>query len=302
LSSGTYAVAQKWYAEQQGFRFEFLPLAGVADVKQAVDAGFPVLVYVPAHVFVIIGYDEALETFVTYDVATQDVWVEYLQQDFIKAWKRQATTLVLVYPPDKEERIPANLRQRMARLSDDYLHFQLHYFNAPAGEVSVAQLERAAGHNGELFFPVTILDADYPGLRPALDTKYDPNVVATRIETYFGNDFDEGIHLWGQYHSERRGSEDWALTYAFKYLIAHRRFDLAEKIASRIDEEGQLSDPALADMGMIDLGLGRLREGLDRLERADESGRALYAGLALEKLGDAQGAVRKLASAISGYT
>ena len=65
----------------------FLPMAGLKDIKECIDAGFPVLVYVPAHVFAIFGYDEALDTFVTYDIATNDVWVEYLQKDFIKAWK-----------------------------------------------------------------------------------------------------------------------------------------------------------------------------------------------------------------------
>jgi Peptidase_C39 like family len=299
LSSGTYAVNQKWFAEQEGFRHEFLPLASLDDVKQAVNAGFPVLVYVPAHVFVIIGYDEGLETFVTYDVATQDVWVEYLQQDFIKAWKKQATTLVLVYPPDKENLIPAGLRERMHHLSDDYLHFQLHYFNAPTGSVSVPHLKRAAGKTGELFFPLTILYSDFPGLRKELDATYDPELIAARIDTYFSNDFDEGVHLWGQQHNKKWGSQDWALTYAFQYLIGQRRFDLVRKLANRIDEEGKLTDEALADVGIIELAQGELRAGLDRLERADESDRSLYAGLALAKLGDTQGAVRKLVATMA---
>jgi tetratricopeptide (TPR) repeat protein len=302
LSTGTHAVSQKWYAEGEGFRHEYLPLAGLEDVKRSIDAGFPVLVYVPAHVFVIIGYDEALETFVTYDVATQDVWVEYLQEDFIKAWKRQATTLVLVYPPGKERDLPEGIRARLRRLSDDYLHFQLHGFDAPADTVSGPHLWRAAGEAGELFFPVTMLFSDFPGLREAVSERYDPDRIAASIDAYFRDDFDEGIHLWGQQHDQRWGRPDWAFKYSLQYLIGQQRFDLVKELAERIDREGQLSDQALADVGLIDLARGRLREGLDRLERAAESDRSLYAGLALERLEDAQGANRKLVDAMSGYT
>ena len=126
LGTGTYVVDQSWYAQQHDFRHQFLPLAGLEDIKTCIDSGFPVLVYVPSHVFAIVGYDEALETLVTYDVATQDLWVEYLQSDFIKAWKKQATTLVLAYPEDKTALLPASIRERLQNGSDSYLHFQLH--------------------------------------------------------------------------------------------------------------------------------------------------------------------------------
>jgi hypothetical protein len=123
LGTGTHVVDQTWYARQHNFRHDFLPMASLADIKTCIDAGFPVLVYVPAHVFAIVGYDEILKTFVTYDVATRDLWAEYLQDDFIKAWKRQATTLVLAYPGDKAQLLPDSVRSRLRRESDNYLHY-----------------------------------------------------------------------------------------------------------------------------------------------------------------------------------
>lgn len=83
LGKGTIVVDQRWFAEQQGLRHDFLPLAGIEDIRRCIDAGLPVLVYVPAHVFAIVGYDDVLETFVTYDVATRDIRQEYLQNDFL---------------------------------------------------------------------------------------------------------------------------------------------------------------------------------------------------------------------------
>jgi MFS family permease len=302
LSSGTIVVNQSWLADQEGFRHDFLPMASLDDIKRLIDAGFPVLVYVPAHVFVIVGYDDALETFVTYDVATQDIWAEYLQKDFVKAWKKQATTLVLAYPRGKEALVPEGIRARMARLSDDYLHFQLHYFDAPEDAVSVPHLLRAAGDSGEFFFPVTILFSDFPGLRQTVRERYDPDAIAESIRSYFGEDFDEGAHLFGQYHDERWGWPDWALRYSVQYLIGQGRFDVLEELGRHIDAEGKLSDRTLAELGVVDLAQGKLRPGLDRLERADQSDRSLYAALAYARTGDEQGAVRKLAKVLSGYT
>jgi tetratricopeptide (TPR) repeat protein len=299
LGSGTFVVNQQWFAEQEGFRHDFLPMAGLNDIKRCIDAGFPVLVYVPRHAFAIVGYDEALDTFVTYDIATNDVWVEYLQKDFIKAWKKQVTTLVLAYPPDKEALIPEDIRNRVLRLSDNYLHFQLHYFDAPTHSISVPHLLKAAGDTGEFFFPVTILYSDFPGLRETIATKYDPEFVSNSIKTYFWDDFDEGVHLWGQYHDERWAWPDWTLQYSMNYLIGQERFDLVEALITRIDEEGQVSEGMSAELGMINLAHGEFERGLDRLMLSERISNPLYVGLTYMKKGNIQGAIRALSKTLT---
>ncbi|NIO06965.1 MAG: hypothetical protein GTO40_02835, partial [Deltaproteobacteria bacterium] len=221
------------------------------------------------------------------------------QKDFIKAWKKQATTLVLAYPPEKETLIPENIRSRLIRLSDNYLHFQLHYFDAPTGSISVPHLFRAAGDTGEFFFPITILHADFPGLRKAISEKYDTERVIDSIEAYFGDDFDEGIHLWGQRHDERWAWPDWALKFSIEYLIGQERFDLVDQLITRVDDEGQVSEEMVADMGMIDLARGEFERGLDRLKRAGEAGHPLYTGLASLKMEDDQGAIRELVETVT---
>jgi hypothetical protein len=300
LGSGTFVVNQRWFAEQEGFRHDFLPMASLDDIKQCIDAGFPVLVYVPAHIFAIVGYDEALETFITYDVATHDVWVEYTQKDFVKAWKKQATTLVLAYPPEKEGLVPENIRDRLIRLSDNYLHYQLHFFDAPSNSISIPHLFKAAGDSGEFFFPITILYADFPGLRRTISEKYNTEFVVDCIRAYFWEDFDEGIHLWGQYHDERWARPDWALSSSIQYLIGRKRFDLVEELITRIDEEGQVSEGMLADIGMIDLARGEFERGLDRLKRAGGEAKSLYAGLANLKTQGTQGVIRELVKTVKG--
>jgi hypothetical protein len=302
LGSGTFIVNQSWYAEQAGFRHDFLPMASLEDIKRCIDAGFPVLVYVPAHAFAIVGYDEALETFVTYDVATYDVWVEYIQKDFVKAWKKQSTTLVLAYPPEKESLIPAQIRGRLKRLSDNYLHYQLHYFDAPENSISIPHLVKAAGDNGEFFFPLTILYNNFPGMRKQISRNYDSEIVASSIYTYFDDDFDEAIHKAGQYHDERQSESDWNLKYSIKYLIGLHRFDMVEELLTRIDEKGQISPEMQSQMGMIHLARGEFEAGIDQLITHNNKGNSFYAGLANLKIGNTQAAIRQLSEAVSGCT
>ncbi len=302
LGSGTFIVNQSWYAEQAGFRHDFLPMADPEDIKHCINAGFPVLVYVPAHVFAIVGYDEALETFVTYDVATHDVWVEYIQKDFVKAWKRQATTLVLAYPPDKESQIPDQIRRRLKRFSDNYLHFHLYYFDAPQDSISIPHLLKAAGDSGEFFFPLTILYSNFPGLRKSITENYDSEKLASSIYTYFDDNFDEGDHQAGQYHDYRGSDPDWNLKASIQYLIGLQEFDLVESLLTSIDEKGQISSEMQSYMGMIHLARGDFEQGIDQLIANNRTKNSLYAGLANLQIGNTPAAVRLFSKAVSGCT
>lgn len=300
LGTGTYVVDQTWYARQHDFRHDFLPMASLADIKTCIDAGFPVLVYVPSHVFAIVGYDEILKTFVTYDVATRDLWAEYLQDDFIKAWKRQATTLVLAYPGDKAPLLPDSIRSRLHRASDNYLHYQLHYLDPVADGSNISHLEQAAGDNAAFFFPLTILYTEFPSLRASLDARYDVDEVSRTILAYFGNNFDEGVHLAGQHHDEHWADPDWALKLSVEYLIGQRRFDQAEELLARVDSQGQLSGRMQFYNAMLALSQGRFEEGLDRFSRAQGDGKPFYTALASLEMDDRPHALQGLVQTLDG--
>lgn len=300
LGTGTFVVDQTWYAMQKNFRHDFLPMASLSDIKTCIDAGFPVLVYVPAHVFAIVGYDEILKTFVTYDVATQDLWAEYLQDDFIKAWKRQATTLVLAYPGEKAQLLPDSIRSRLRQGSDNYLHYQLHYVDPVADASNILHLEQAVGDNAAFFLPLTILYAEFPSLRDSLDAQYDVDQVSQEILAYFGNNFDEGAHLAGQSHDERWADPDWALKVSVEYLIGQRYFDQAEELLARVDAQGQLSGQMQYYNAMLALSRGRFEEGLDRFNRAQGDGKPFYSALASLEMDDRPHALQGLVQALDG--
>ncbi len=302
LSRGTFIVDQTWFALKEGFCHEFLPLAEADDIKKFIDAGFPVLVYVPAHVFVIFGYDETLSTFVTYDVATHDVWVEYIQRDFIKAWKKQAATLAVVYPPEKKSDIPSLQYKKLYHLSDQYLHYQLHFFDTLSSGFSIAHLKKAAGENGDFFFPIVTLYMDYPGLRDEITEQYKIKKISNAIFSFFSSNFDEGTHLWGQYHNEDWALPDWALNYGISFLIAHRKYKLVEKLITHIDEKGRITNNMLGVLGMVDIAQGKFNSGLDRLHRIEKADYNFYIGLLQLQTKDIHDGVRALSVALKHET
>jgi len=241
-----------------------------------------------------------LKTFVTYDVATQDLWVEYLQEDFIKAWKKQATTLVLAYPGEKASLLPEAIRARLRRSSDNYLHFQLHYLDTRSDSPSIAHLEKAAGANGTFFFPLTILYTEFPSLRTTLNARYDVDQTTNAIVTYFGNNFDEGTHLAGQYNDEDSADPDWALKTSVEYLIGQRRFEQIEQLLARVDSQGQLSGQMQYYNAMLALSQGRYAKGLDRFSRAEGDGKEFYAALASLQMKDRSHALQGLVKTLDG--
>jgi MFS family permease len=298
LGSGTYTIDQKWFAEQQNFRHEFLPLATAEDIKTCIDAGFPVLVYVPAHAFVIMGYDETLETFVTYDVATEDIWSEHLQKEFIKAWKKEGATLILAYPPEKEDRIPAALRERLLRLSPLYLHFQLYAFEQAHDPEAVAHLERALDEKGEYFQPATVLCVRFPWLTREVLARTSAHNMKEAMKNYFWNDFDESVNSYASGDPEEDVPPDRTLQYGLQYLIGQREFDLLEELVTHIDAEGRISGRTLAKLAMVDLALGRIPKGFERLQRSEKYETAFYLGLIGLRTDRQQAAVRDLTKTV----
>jgi MFS family permease len=297
LGSGTYTIDQKWFAEQQNFRHEFLPLATPEDIKACIDAGFPVLVYVPAHAFVIMGYDEALETFVTYDVATEDIWSEYLQKDFIKSWKKEGATLILAYPPDKAGRIPAGLRDRLLRLSPLYFHFQLYAFEQVHDPEAVAHLTQALDERGEYFLPATILYTRFPWLSQTILNRTSARVMRDSLKNYFWDDFDESMDFNNPTDPEEDTLPDRTLQYSLQYLIRQREFTLMEDLITHIDADGRLSSRTLSELGMVDLAQGKIPMGFERLQRAGDYENAFYLGLIYLNTGRPQAGIRELAQA-----
>ena len=126
--------------------------------------------------------------------------------------------------------------------------------------------------------------------------------IINAIKAYFKENFDEGTHGAGQFHEARWAQPDWAFEFSVQYLIGQKRFEVVEELVSQINEEGNVSEGILADVGLIDLAFGNFAKGLDRLMMAEDATEPFYVGLVNLKMGNKQSAARELVKAISNYT
>lgn len=302
LTSGTTIVDEAWFAEQKGFRHDFLPTATLADIIACIDAGFPVLVYVPAHVFAIVGYDRTLETFVTYDVATSDIWVDYLQKDFVRSWKKEDTTMVIVYPPDKADKLPATVRTALAGSSGQYLQYHLHYLDSPEGYVSADHLMMAMDGSSQFFLPLVTAYQEYPSLRAGLQQTRNVEGAVSSIVNYFDTDFDEGTHLAGQINEYDYPQEDEKLESSLNFLVGTGHFEKASLLIEEIGSKGLLSDNTLETQAMLDISLGDFDRAIPRLTKLDDSQLHFYLAQSYLRQGNVAGAIAGLVKTIDGCT
>ncbi len=302
LDSGTTIVDEAWFAEQKGFRHDFLPTATLADIFACIDAGFPVLVYVPSHVFAIVGYDSALETFVTYDVATRDIWVDYLQKDFVRSWKKEDTTMVIVYPPDKAGKLPATIRTALAGSSGQYLQYHLHYLDSPEGYAGAEHLMMAMGGSSQFFLPLVTAYQEYPSLRAGLVQTRNVEGAVSDIVNYFNTDFDEGLHLAGQVNDYDYPYEDEKLESSLDFLVGTGHLEKASSLIKEIGSKGLLSDKTLKTQAMLDISLGDFNNAIPRLTDLNNSQLYFYLAQSYLKQGNITSAIAGLVKTIDGCT
>ncbi|WP_163338840.1 C39 family peptidase [Desulfopila sp. IMCC35008] len=302
LAGGTMTVDQTWYAQQNGFNHEFIPMASTADIKETIDAGFPVMVYVPQHVFVIVGYDEQLETFVTYDVATGDVWVEYLQKDFIKSWKKENSTMIVAYPQEKADTLPIKLTRMIEEKSNSYFQYHLHKVQSFGQFNNLDHLEYAATSSSSYFFPIVTLFRNYPATRSRISSTFDIDGISTRIEAYYGRDFDEGMHLAGQYHDSSYADSDDDLKQSLDFLIGTNRLKEAKELIEAIEANGVISSDTSETLSIVNLALGDLERAIPQLEEQDDSQLHFYLAQSYLQQGKIRSALPGLVKTIDDCT
>lgn len=208
LMGGTFINDEMWYVHNQGMSHYLLPFSNVEQIKKFVSMGIPVLVYVPRHVFAIFGYDEKLNTFITYDVAKWDIWIDYPIEEFQEEWKEEYNMLGLILPPEKEilfdkEEIAefksttnACLRYYMARRIQDE-------------DLQISHLRKAIAINPELFFHATYFYQHFPSTREEVISYYlnKPDLVS-KLDSYVEKNFG-GPFFTSEYSSLKMGLEQY---------------------------------------------------------------------------------------------
>ncbi|MFC1584455.1 hypothetical protein ACFL5V_02790 [Fibrobacterota bacterium] len=150
LGEGSYITDQAYYAESRGFKHLVLPLRKRQDIKQLIGRGIPVLAFIPGHVLAIFGYDDMLETYISYDVNTSEIWDETNWNEFEPDWNRSYNILAVVVPEEKLSDLATPFGEGSEKTNEHYLQYLIASLSDKSITAKVRNLSRAV--EADLFF------------------------------------------------------------------------------------------------------------------------------------------------------
>lgn len=146
LDKGSLITDEVFYSESRNFTSLVLPLCTFENIFKLIDEGIPVLAFIPGHVIAIFGYDQVLQTLVTYDVNTYDIWEDQRWNEFSKDWSHMYNTLGIVIPNSKLAAVKKVLGENVVAQNEAYLQYMLSKLADEDGDLKAKRLGRAAGH------------------------------------------------------------------------------------------------------------------------------------------------------------
>ena len=152
LDRGSLITDEVYYAESRGFVSLVVPLCNLEQMHRLVDAGIPMLAFIPGHVIAVFGYDKALGTLVTYDVSTFDIWDDERVNHFAADWSLTCNTLGIVVPKNLLSKVRAVLGTDVEKRSESYLHYLMAQLVETNPDLRLSHLRRSQGHG---FFPAS---------------------------------------------------------------------------------------------------------------------------------------------------
>ncbi|MBU1056202.1 MAG: hypothetical protein KKC46_20610 [Proteobacteria bacterium] len=131
FSSGTFIWKAETFLEKNGYELITSFWQNKNTLISLLKAGYPVLVYIPGHVYTLYGYDSNMEMFFTYDTAKSNRWNDKPFWNFQRDWmegsflmsvvvpKQEKTKFVALFPQIERYSKPFQVWQK-ANISDYY--------------------------------------------------------------------------------------------------------------------------------------------------------------------------------------
>jgi tetratricopeptide (TPR) repeat protein len=224
LDRGSLITDEAFFSESRGFSNFVLPLRSMKDIFKLIDHGIPVLAFIPGHVIAVFGYDQILQTLVTYDVNTYDIWDDQRWSEFAQDWSHMYNTMGIVVPKERIPELKALLGQDIDVQNEAYLQYLIAHVDEDDVERQASHLGRAAGHG--FFFA----DWEYEGLigrRPLPPVKdsviagfmlghdvYESQILEYLQSLYQRGDYARAIGFIERYRKENRLSNGMATLLA----------------------------------------------------------------------------------------
>lgn len=227
LDRGSLITDEVFFAESRGFANLVLPLRTLDDIFKLIDRGIPVLAFIPGHVIAVFGYDRALQTLVTYDVNTYDIWDDQRWSEFSQDWSHLYNTIGIVIPKARLGELKEALGEDVEAANEAYLQFLIAKLKGDDDDEMARHLGRASGHG--FFFA----DWEYQyllgkaGSASPQDTAiasfmlghevYESQILEYLRSLYQRGDFRRAISFIERYRQENRLSNGMATLLAGCY-------------------------------------------------------------------------------------
>lgn len=246
LDRGSLITDEAFFSESRGFASMVLPLRSLADITKLIDNGIPVLAFIPGHVIAIFGYDQVLQTLVTYDVNTYDIWDDQRWNSFSQDWSHMYNTLGVVVPKDKVPLLKTLLGPDIEAQNEAYLQFLLARVNEDDIDRRALHLGRSAGHG--FFFA----DWEYENL---IGKRPIPAVKDSVISGFLmGHDVFESQILEYLQSLYQRGDYSRAISFIERYRKENRLSSgMATLLAGCYNQMGDSEKAGDVLLGSVDL-------------------------------------------------
>ncbi len=247
LEEGSLMTDEVFYAESRGFRNLVIPLRSLTDIFRLIDAGIPVLTFIPGHVLAVFGYDEVLQTLVTYDVNTYDIWDDQRWTRFSEEWSRLYNTLAVVVPDSRYDEVLEILGGEVESQSEAYLQYLFAHTSGKNLRQVIEHLGRATDKG--LHFP----DWEYQYWTGIASTEsrrdasmsdflvkhpvYESQMLEYLRNLYQRGEYARAVSFIRLYGRERRLSGGMATLLAGCLLRLDRREEALETMLYRIDSD-----------------------------------------------------------------
>ncbi len=103
FSEGTFIWKAESFLAEHGYRLITTFWQNKETLIDLLDAGYPILIYIPGHVLTVYGYDAHMEMFFTYDTAQLNRWSDQPYRQFQIQWMQSGFRMSVVVKQEKEK-------------------------------------------------------------------------------------------------------------------------------------------------------------------------------------------------------
>ena len=123
FSSGTFIWKAESFLEKNGYELITTFWQNKETLISLLDAGYPILMYVPGHVYTLYGYDTPMEMFFTYDTVNANRWSDKPYWSLQRDWMRSGFSMSVVVAENEKAQFIKQFPQ-LERLSVQYRLWQ----------------------------------------------------------------------------------------------------------------------------------------------------------------------------------